>query len=53
MRAKVKEYALENIRLHLQEILEIKKDKELLIRKIKEIIPEYKSMNSRYQNLDE
>jgi FlaA1/EpsC-like NDP-sugar epimerase len=53
MRAKVKEYALENIRLHLQEILEIEKDKELLIRKMKEIIPEYKSMNSRYQNLDD
>ncbi|MBC8436110.1 MAG: polysaccharide biosynthesis protein, partial [Bacteroidetes bacterium] len=52
--AKVREYNLEEVSKHTNEIIAMTPNasEEDLVRKLKEVIPEYKSKNSVYEKLD-
>ena len=52
--AKVREYDFEKVSRDINELVEIAKnfDSMEIVRKMKEIVPEYKSNNSVYEQLD-
>lgn len=54
MVAKVREYDYEDIKRYEEELAELAKgfDNMAIVRKMKEIVPEYKSQNSVYEQLD-
>lgn len=52
--SKVREYAYEEVVCEIEELLQLNKDKEELkiVQKMKQIVPEYISQNSRFEQLD-
>jgi FlaA1/EpsC-like NDP-sugar epimerase len=52
MIAKVKEYQVEEVNNKIKHLLEVKDDITLVIKEIKELVPEYISKNSIFEKLD-
>ncbi len=53
-RARVREYAFDLIELSINALIDmlVKNEEEEIVRAMKELVPEYKSMNSRFEKLD-
>lgn len=54
MVAKVKEYEFEHISASIKDLIQLfgKQDNQAIVRKMKDLVPEYKSNNSVYEKLD-